>query len=116
MSRPTSLPLSVAAILSMLISALAGCSDMSPFWLHPGPAELQQIRAEYIDPYPEPDIGPAVVGGRPRDFQVPPPENERAQNEHSFSQRYGQSPPAGLFKTTPFSPPTGFNVGVAPFR
>ena len=97
----------------------SGCADMQPFWLRPGPAELQRIRAEYIDPYPEPDIGPAVVGSRPREYQLPAPENERVQNEQSFSQRYQQPPPAGLFKPTPFSltppPPAAFPFSPAAF-
>jgi hypothetical protein len=71
---------------------------MSPFWLHPGPAELQRSRAEYIDPYPEPDIGPQMQDVRPRDYLIPPAENSRAQNERSFTQRYQQAPPVGTFR------------------
>lgn len=64
-------------ILALLAS---GCAGMGrPNWLHPGPAAYQQKRAERFDPYPEPDVAPEVVGGRPREFQKPAPEPERAR-------------------------------------
>jgi hypothetical protein len=84
----------------LLLMFTSGCADMAPFWQHPGPAELQRMRAEYIDPFPEPDVGPKVDGGRPRDFLTPPSENERVQNEHSYGNRYNQAPPPGTFRAT----------------
>jgi hypothetical protein len=42
-----------------------------------GSSEQQKARAVYFDPYPLNDIGPEVVGGRPRGFQNPLPEATR---------------------------------------
>ncbi len=60
---------------------IAGCSSAvrTPHLLHPGPAPLQRGNAEVIDPYPLPDMGPEMVGARPREFDVPRNEVVRAQ-------------------------------------
>ena len=50
----------------------------------------QQLRAERFDPYPEVDTGPEVVGGRPRDYQVPMSEPARAQQWRSPFGIYGR--------------------------
>lgn len=42
-----------------------------------GSVDRQKARAVYFDPYPLNDIGPEVVGGRPRGFQNPLPEANR---------------------------------------
>jgi len=42
-----------------------------------GDLARQKSRAVYFDPYPLNDIGPEVVGGRPRGFQNPLPEPSR---------------------------------------
>ena len=43
------------------------------------PAAYQQKKAERFDPYADNDIGPEVVGARPRDYQKPIPETSRAR-------------------------------------
>jgi hypothetical protein len=43
------------------------------FW-HPGNIQSQRLRAVVHDPYPDPDLGPPVLGGRPRDYFEPLPE------------------------------------------
>jgi hypothetical protein len=43
------------------------------FW-HPGNMQTQRIRAVVHDPYPDQDLAPPVVGGRPREFSEPLPE------------------------------------------
>ncbi len=72
MRRPLSIALCIAAL---------GCSPFTrrPNFLHPGPAGPQQVDAIYHDPYPLPDIGPSVVGGRPREYQQPVPEVVRGR-------------------------------------
>jgi hypothetical protein len=63
-----------------LLLAAEGCAGYGPVQiLNPGTAEQQRAEAERFDPYPEQDLGPAVVGGRPRGYQVPPAEPKRAQ-------------------------------------
>jgi hypothetical protein len=42
----------------------------------------QQARAEVFEPYPENDAGPAVVGGRPREYQDPRPSFAVLQDMH----------------------------------
>jgi hypothetical protein len=42
-----------------------------------GDTTRQQARAVYFDPYPLNDIGPEVVGGRPRGFMNPLAEAHR---------------------------------------
>ncbi len=39
----------------------------------------QQLNATFHDPYTEPDIGPEVVGGRPREYQKPSAEPVRSR-------------------------------------
>jgi len=54
---------------------LTGCASLSSTELfNPGTAGLQQARALEHDPYPSPDVGPDVLGGRPRGYTRPTPE------------------------------------------
>jgi hypothetical protein len=43
-----------------------------------GSVERQQARAEIHEPFPDNDMGPAVMGGRPREYQDPRAEVTRA--------------------------------------
>ena len=68
--------------LLSLLPLLAGCRGYDPLglWYGPhSPAELQQHQAQMVDPYPPPDVGPEVVGGRPRGFQVPRSQSRQLQ-------------------------------------
>lgn len=86
-----------AACLKMVLGVLAaaGCSSAvrKPQLLHPGPAPFQRGNAEVIDPYPLPDMGPEIVGGRPREFDQPRNEVVRAQQ---YKRSRGQAPGADL--------------------
>lgn len=62
----------------VLIGVTGGCMS-GPRWLHPGPAAYQQDKAARFDPYPDNDIGPALVGVRPRDYDKPLAEPGRAR-------------------------------------
>ena len=66
--------------LGLALLSASGCHDMFPDVYRPGPDGYQRMRAQRMDPFPEPDIGPEVVGGRPRDFDKPPAEAIRAGN------------------------------------
>jgi hypothetical protein len=74
--------------------AAAGCSSTvkKPSLLHPGPANYQRANAVQFDPYPQNDMGPPIVGGRPREYAIPPNEVERA-NQYSDSTRWQTAPP-----------------------
>jgi hypothetical protein len=66
------LPLCLTAFLLL---TFVGCAANRPFRLFtPGTVEQKRQRATVHDPYPDQNLGPEVVGGRPRDFQEPLPE------------------------------------------
>jgi hypothetical protein len=88
-----------ALFLLMAVAPLCGCADIAfPRLLHPGSEQYQQSRAEVFDPYPLPDVGPTIVGGRPLQYITPAPWNERVQNSLSYEERYHQAPPPGLYR------------------
>jgi hypothetical protein len=75
MLRRTShfIALSLTAVLTV------GCYSPYMRWpdlYHPGTAEQQRAIAEQFDPYPSPDTGPEVVGGRPLGYTRPLTEEE----------------------------------------
>lgn len=72
MKQLTSLFLTTA--LLMLIS---GCQGYRLPIGPPGTINEQRNRAAIFDPFPETDIGPDIIGGRPREFDRPLPEAER---------------------------------------
>jgi hypothetical protein len=48
-----------------------------PNLFHPGPAAHQRASAVEHDPFPENNIAPEIVGGRPLSYQMGVPEAER---------------------------------------
>ena len=94
-------------IAALLGTAATGCTPevrnyiRFPNFSQPGWAHQQRFDALEHDPYPLDDMGPEVVGGRPREYQRPIPEVERA--------RQGTAPPPGLqplgVPSLPFAPP-----------
>ena len=71
-----------AVLLIPLMGLTIGCSPAvkRPQLVNPGPAGYQRYNAtQRVDPYPLPDAGPEIVGGRPRGFQQPVPEVERSR-------------------------------------
>jgi hypothetical protein len=73
----------VAAATAAAISS--GCTPdvhrykRFPDFFHPGWAQQQRNDAVAHDPYPLDDVGPEIVGGRPREYQRPLNEVERAR-------------------------------------
>ncbi len=66
-----------AAVLTL---GYAGCNSLAPpNWPHPGPAAYQQRLAEHFDPYPENEPAPAIIGGRPLEYEKPQAEVVRAR-------------------------------------
>jgi hypothetical protein len=96
-----------------LASLSAGCNVAPPRLLHPGTAQYQQERAEQFDPYPLPELGPPTEA-RPRGFLLPQPDNERVQNLESFQDRYGQSPPPGIYRPPRSVPRNAVPIMTAP--
>jgi hypothetical protein len=70
-------------IVAILATSLAGCApemaSLRQSFAHPGPAAYQRAQAIQHDPYVLNDVGPEVVGGRPREYQIPVNEVERAR-------------------------------------
>ena len=63
-----------------IILSLSGCASSRPGWGMPwgqGTTDRQKARAVIHDPYTLNDIGPEVVGGRPREFMNPQSEAKR---------------------------------------
>ena len=62
------------------LALFAGCANRQGWGFSSGQGtiERQKSRAAAVDPYPLNDIGPEVLGGRPRDFFNPKPEPARA--------------------------------------
>ena len=62
--------------LTVALPTCSGCTGPNALGLpnlaHPGTEAKQQARAQGWEPYPENDVGPPVVGGRPREYQDPP--------------------------------------------
>ncbi len=56
---------------------LPACGVTRPNLFSPGNLDTQRARAVMFDPYSDVDIGPEVVGGRPRQFQRPLPQADR---------------------------------------
>jgi hypothetical protein len=83
-------------VLLALTAVLAiGCSSPYIHWpnlYQPGTAEQQRAVAEKFDPYPSPDTGPEIVGGRPLGYTRPLTEEE-------WARRYAS--PGGVLQTAP---------------
>ena len=67
------------SIVLLCLVVNIGCAIRSD-WSNPGTISRQQIRAMSHDPYTDNDIGPDVIGGRPRDYQKQIPEAVRNQS------------------------------------
>jgi len=59
--------------------AAGGCAPLSYQLSNPGTIQTQRLRAVRFDPYPDNNIAPEIVGGRPLDFQVDRAEANRAR-------------------------------------
>ncbi|MGN6544292.1 MAG: membrane or secreted protein [Aureliella sp.] len=73
--------MSRALMLGLLTVLSTGCASRSGGWGFPwgqGTIDRQNSRAVIHDPYPLNDIGPEVVGGRPRGYMNPLPEPKRS--------------------------------------
>ncbi|MEQ8846647.1 hypothetical protein [Botrimarina sp.] len=87
-------PLLLFATAAMLV----GCSPYmrTPRWCDPGNTATQRYEAIYTDPYPLPDVGPEIVGGRPREYQAPVPQVVRGRL---------LNPPPSVTPPAPSAPP-----------
>ena len=68
--------------LSVVLPPCCGCQLDTPNLAHPGTEANQQARAKVFEPYPDNEMGPPVVGGRPREYQDPRPSFAILQDMH----------------------------------
>jgi hypothetical protein len=68
----------LTAIL-LLVAGPLGCRSHPALLKPPGTIEKQRFNATVFDPYADNDIGPEVVGGRPKDYQKPLSEPDRSR-------------------------------------
>jgi hypothetical protein len=61
-----------------LVACTCGCEGVRDVF-HPGDEKTQVVRSQIYDPYPDPDLGPPIVGGRPPDYVSPRAEVLRVQ-------------------------------------
>ncbi len=72
--------------------AIIGCANRPRGWGfsgQQGTIDRQKSRAVVHDPYPLNDIGPEVVGGRPREYFTPQTEPVRQHAVDQFPQSFG---------------------------
>jgi hypothetical protein len=73
------------SMIVLLLTVPTGCTSeihrhvRFPDFMSPGWAKQQRAEAIVHDPYALSDVGPEVVGARPREYQQPVPEVERAR-------------------------------------
>ncbi len=74
----------IGLLLVVMTAAVLGCKGSPPGshrWggsqYGQGSIDRQKTRAVTFDPYPLNDIGPPIVGGRPREYSNPLPEAAR---------------------------------------
>src|SRR5262245_25759167 len=94
-------PTLVALLLTCVIGCAPEIAGLRQSFAHPGPAAYQRAQAIQHDPYVLNDVGPEVVGGRPREYMIPLNEVDRA--------RLAANRPAGLNPVPPvvLGPATG---------
>jgi hypothetical protein len=109
------------AMLAAITLSSSGCYSPYMRWpdlYHPGPARYQRAVADKFDPYPSPETGPEVVGGRPLGYQRPLTETEwgrrYAQPDGAFQPVAAPAFPGPPVFTTPYPPAPPAQV--APFQ
>ena len=81
-----------------VLLAAAGCQSVPPLFGPQGNVDYQRRKATVFDPFADSDLGPEVVGGRPRDYQKAAPEVERSRwfrIDHAQRRSLGSDPRVG---------------------
>jgi hypothetical protein len=114
--------ISVCAFALVVLAAEAGCNNPQfglPQLANNEPAWYQLNQAKRFDPYPDPNMGPPVVGGRPPGFVQPRPEPDATKNSEFYMNNPSGYPPSAPAVYTPAAPafapaPTVSTAPVAP--
>ncbi len=67
------------AAITLLAAGLFGCRTGNALLRPPGTVEKQRFNATVFDPFADNEIGPEIVGGRPKDYQKPLSESDRSR-------------------------------------
>ena len=67
------------SIVAIVVVAASGCY-LPVFNGPPGTIGMQRSRAVLFDPYPSDTLGPPIMGGRPRGFDLPLSDVTNAQS------------------------------------
>ena len=98
----------VLAAILILMCPLTGCY-LRPNFGPPGTIGMQRSRAVLHDPYPSNELGPPIVGGRPRGFDNPQAQAENLQEvRNSLFNSNVQTFPQGA--VPPYQPTHPFQV------
>jgi hypothetical protein len=65
--------------IALLVAGLFGCRSDGRLFPPAGSAQKQRFNATVFDPYADNEIGPEVVGGRPKDYQEPLSESDKSR-------------------------------------
>ncbi len=107
-------------LIALAAICLSGCApemaQLRQNFSHPGTAAYQRSRAIKHDPYVLNDVGPEVVGGRPREYMIPVNEVERARQDTipPLSLRPAAPAPAPVFIGPAPGAPSPYTVQPAP--
>ena len=83
-----------AFLLISTLFSFSGCGNGPRFFQPSGTIGYQRSQAVLHDPFPSNDLGPTIMGGRPREFDRPLPEVVDSQQSPWAQQ--GSPIPAGV--------------------
>jgi hypothetical protein len=72
--------------IALFLVILTGC-HLRPNLGPPGTIGEQRARAIVHDPFPDNDLGPEIVSGRPREWNRPSAEPRRLQTDNPYARR-----------------------------
>src|SRR5262245_55939508 len=91
---------------------ITGCAGTAlPNWLNPGPTRYQVSQADTYDPYPDPSIGPPIVGRRPIGYMDPRAKPDPAKITPPMA---GMAPAYPAAPVT-YPPPAAYPPGTATY-
>lgn len=66
-------------IVALLLAGLSGCRSDGRLLPPAGTAQKQRFNATVFDPYADSELGPEVVGARPKDYQKPLSDSDKSR-------------------------------------
>ena len=66
-------------LIALVLAGLCGCRSDGRLFPPAGTAQKQRFNATVFDPFAGSELGPEVVGGRPKDYQQPLSESDKSR-------------------------------------